>query len=466
MNLLEISLSFVFGCTLSYLFFRSRKGLTQSLQDKTLRSLEEENRELKALIEEHSFKANRLEKQLIQKEESLNGELKLREQKLRFVEEKLALAELQFQNQLKGQEEMIKKSSAHFENLANKIFEEKSTRFADQNMTNLNLLLSPLKEKLKDFEKKVEDAYSSERSERGVLRGEISKLIELNHVMSREAENLTKALKGENKTQGNWGELILENILERSGLRKNEEYIIQGTDMDLRGSDGGILKPDVVVRLPENKHLVVDAKMTLNAYEAYSSATTEEEKALQSKLFLDSLKRHIEGLSGKQYHLADNLISPDFVMLFMPLEPAFALAFQLHPEIFQEAWDKNIAIVSPTTLLTSLRTAATLWKQDRQQKNALSIAKRGGALYDKFVGFVKDLEELGAQLEETQRSYHTMMGKLHKGKGNLISQVETLKKLGAKAEKALPQNLVEEATDNTDSEEKSEDVMIEGSGLR
>jgi DNA recombination protein RmuC len=332
-------------------------------------------------------------------------------------------------------ENLKKQVVLQFENLAQKIFEEKSTRFSDQNHKQLSTLLDPLKERIKDFEKKVDDTYSQERFERGHLKGEISKLIELNQTMSKEAQNLVLALKGENKTQGNWGEFILENILERSGLRKGEEYFTQET---LRGSDGEILRPDVIVQLPDNKHLIVDSKMTLIAYEGYCSATDQMTKDKFALQHVESLKRHISELSDKKYHLSEKIISPDFVMLFMPIEPAFALAFQLKPEIFEQAWSKNIAIVSPTTLLATLRTVASLWKQERQQKNALEIAKRGGELYDKFAGIVKDLESLGERINTVQKTHSEIMGKISNGRGNLISQVEKLKELGAKAEKSLP----------------------------
>ncbi|KYG63275.1 DNA recombination protein RmuC [Bdellovibrio bacteriovorus] len=339
----------------------------------------------------------------------------------------------------KQQEALAERMNTQFEVMAQKIFEEKSAKFTDQNHKNIASVLEPLKERIKDFEKKVEETYSTERSERGMLRGELSKLMELNKVMSAETQNLTKALKGEVKTQGNWGELILENILERSGLRKGEEYIIQGTDLDLRGEDGQILRPDVIVSLPDEKHLIVDSKMTLIAYEQYSSAETPEDLERAGKLHVESLKKHIDGLSEKKYHAADKLISPDFVILFMPLEPAFALAFKLKPELFQYAWERNVAIVSPTTLLATLRTVAALWKQDRQEKNALEIAKRGGLLYEKFAGLLKDLQNLGEKLSAAQKAHEDVIKKVSEGRGNLIDQVEDLKRLGAKTEKSLPQ---------------------------
>ncbi|MEK2644186.1 DNA recombination protein RmuC [Bdellovibrio sp. BCCA] len=339
----------------------------------------------------------------------------------------------------KQQEELANRMNVQFEVVAQKIFEEKSAKFTDQNHKNIASVLEPLKERIKDFEKKVEETYSTERSERGVLRGELTKLMELNKVMSAETQNLTKALKGEVKTQGNWGELILENILERSGLRKGDEYIIQGTDMDLRGEDGQILRPDVIVNLPDEKHLIVDSKMTLIAYEQYTSAEIPEDQERAGKLHVESLKKHIDGLSEKKYHAADKLISPDFVILFMPLEPAFALAFKLKPELFQYAWERNVAIVSPTTLLATLRTVAALWKQDRQEKNALEIAKRGGLLYEKFAGLLKDLQNLGEKLGAAQKAHEEVIKKVSEGRGNLIDQVEDLKRLGAKTEKSLPQ---------------------------
>lgn len=326
--------------------------------------------------------------------------------------------------------------SLQFQNLAQKIFDDKSTKFSDQNYKQISTLLDPLKERIKDFEKKVEDTYSQERSERGHLRGEISKLIELNQTMSKDAQNLVLALKGENKTQGNWGELILENILERSGLRKGEEYFTQET---VRGSEGEMLRPDVIVRLPDGKHLVVDSKMTLVAYENYCSAEDAAIKEKAAAQHVESLKRHVQELSDKKYHLAENIISPDFVMLFMPIEPAFALAFQQKPELFDQAWSKNIAIVSPTTLLATLRTVASLWKQDRQQKNALDIAKRGGELYDKFVAVVNDMDSLGKKIKSVSETHEQIVSRMSSGRGNLISQVEKLKELGAKAEKSLPQ---------------------------
>ncbi|MEK6772532.1 MAG: DNA recombination protein RmuC [Bdellovibrionota bacterium] len=363
------------------------------------------------------------------------------------IRQKASLSQIEFyQKQLSEQErkekDLTQKISQQFENLANRIFDEKTTKFSDLSQKSLAILLDPLREKLKDFEQKVENTYSQERAERGVLRGELGKLLELNQIMSKEANNLTRALKGESKTQGHWGELILDNILERSGLRKNEEYTVQGIDMDLKNEEGLRQQPDVIVHLPGNKHIIVDSKVSLKAFEASISASTAEEKEKQAKAHIRSLEEHIQSLSQKKYHLLSTLVSPDFVILFMPLEPAFALAFQYKPDIFSQAWEKNIAIVSPTTLLTTLRTVSALWKQERQQKNALEIARRGGLLYEKFAGLVKDFNDMGQKIESSLQAHTEIKKKLSEGRGNLMTQVEDLKELGAKTERTMP-DLVE-----------------------
>lgn len=337
------------------------------------------------------------------------------------------------------------KLSERFELMAARIFEERSEKITDQSQKNLNLLLEPFKERLKDFEKKVEETYATERSERGTLKGELNKLMDLNLKMSSEAENLTKALKGDNKSMGNWGEMILENILQRSGLRKDEEYVLQSVDMGLRNDEGQVIRPDVIVNLPDGKHIIVDSKVSLTAYESYASAETLTVQEQFGKSHIESLKRHIDGLATKKYYSAEQLISPDFVILFMPVEPAFSLAFKLKPDLLQYAWDKNIALVSPTTLLTTLRTVAALWKTERQERNALDIAKRGGQLYDKFASLVEDLEDFGKKVEALQKSHVALMGKVSQGNGNLIRQVEMLKELGAKAEKRIPQSILSQS---------------------
>jgi DNA recombination protein RmuC len=280
--------------------------------------------------------------------------------------------------------------------------------------------------------------------EKGTLKGELNKLMELNLRMSTDADNLTRALKGDNKTQGNWGEMILENILDSCGLRKGEEYTVQGTDMSsLKNDEGQIIRPDVIINLPEGKHLIVDSKVSLVGYDGYCQAEDPAAKERLAKAHVDSLRAHIKGLSAKKYYSADQLISPDFVMMFLPIEPAFALAFRVDPTLFQDAWERRVALVSPTTLLTTLKTVATIWKHERQEKNALEIAKRGGALYDKFVSFVAELEGIGRKVDDLKKTHDGVMGKLSTAPGNLVRQVEMLRELGAKTEKQLPQNLLE-----------------------
>lgn len=351
--------------------------------------------------------------------------------------ESLKVKAANLEGQKKDYETLSTQMTEKFESLASKIFEDKSTKFSDQNLRSLTTLLEPFKERLKDFEKRVEETYSSERAERGTLRGEINKLFDLNIKMSTEAENLTRALKGDNKLMGNWGEMILENILEKSGLRRNEEYTVQGSELGLKNDSGKDIRPDVIVHLPDGKHIIIDSKVSMLAYEEYVQAAPEKQEGF-AKAHVESLKQHINGLSAKKYHSADGLITPDFVILFMPIEPAFALAFKHKPDLLQFAWEKNVALVSPTTLLTTLRTVAAIWKQERQERNALDIAKRGGALYDKFVGLVEDLDQLGQKIEGMQKAHTTVMSKLNSGPGNLIRQVEMLQELGAKAEKKMP----------------------------
>ena len=318
--------------------------------------------------------------------------------------------------------------------LGARLGEQRGQQWAQSSQMQLQSLLEPFKERLRDFEKKVEDVYSFERTERGSLKGEISKLLEMNVKMNQETQSLSRALRGDVKVQGTWGEILLENILEKSGLRKDEEYFVQKTSQNM---DGSIIRPDVVVKLPEGKHLIVDSKVSLKAFDMHTQAESDEEKIQTARSHVESLKKHIDSLAAKKYSTATDLVSPDFVLLFMPLEPAFSLVFKTRPELFQYAWDQNVALVSPTTLLATLRTVGTLWKHERQQKNALEIAKRGGALYDKFAGFVKDLEMVGDRLQSAQKSYESAFAKLSQGPGNLISQTEKLKDLGAKAEKKL-----------------------------
>lgn len=337
--------------------------------------------------------------------------------------------------------------SDQFKNLANEILEEKSKRFAEQNQKNLDTLLKPLQEKLTDFRKQVDDTYQSEARERFALKQEVEKLAGLNLKMTDETKALTNALKGESKTQGDWGELVLETILENSGLRKGEEYLVQDSHTI---DDGSRLQPDVVIRLPESKHLVIDSKVSITAYTRYMQADDDATKTAELNSHVLSIKQHIQGLSAKNYQDLYGVGSIDFVLMFIPIEPAFLAAMRHAPDIYQEALKRNIVMVCPSTLLATVRTVAHLWRQEHQNRNAQEIARQCAVLYDKFVGFVEDLDKVGQRLDQAQVSYGDAIGKLKTGRGNLIRTAENVKKLGVKPNKSLPTKLTDVADDELD----------------
>jgi DNA recombination protein RmuC len=326
-----------------------------------------------------------------------------------------------------------------FENVAEKLLKEKSKEFIDINRNNLDMILNPLKENLKAFEDKVEKVYNMEAAERNTLKGVITQLMDLNKQISDEAQNLTKALKGDNKKQGNWGEVILERVLERSGLVRDQEYRIQAA---MQTTDGTRYQPDVIIDLPDEKHLVIDSKVSLIAYERLVNADTEEDRKLFAKAHIESIRNHIGGLSSKKYHDLYKINSPDFVLLFVPIESSFSIAVQLDGELFNYAWDKKVVIVSPSTLLATLRTIASMWKQERQNRNVLEIARLSGDMYDKFVGFLGDMDSIGKNITYTQNAYNSAINKLSDGRGNLTTTAEKIKKLGAKADKQIDQKFI------------------------
>lgn len=338
--------------------------------------------------------------------------------------------------------ELQQKSRLEFEMIANKILEEKTSKFTEQNKTNLDLLLTPLKDNIKAFEEKVEKVYKAESDERNTLKGVISQLMVQSKQIQEDANNLTKALKGDSKKQGNWGEVILERVLERSGLIKDREYRIQAS---LSGADGSRLQPDVLIDLPDDKHIVVDSKVSLVAYERFVSADTDEERESQLKQHIFSIKAHIQGLSGKNYHDLYQINSPDFVLLFIPIESSFGLAVQSDAELFNYAWDRKVVIVSPSTLLATLRTIASIWKQERQNRNVLEIARLSGSMYDKFVGFLSDMDAIGRNIRQSQDAYDKAVNKLSTGAGNLSSTSEKIKKLGAKTNKQIDRKFLDPA---------------------
>jgi DNA recombination protein RmuC len=335
--------------------------------------------------------------------------------------------------------------SDQFKNLANEILEDKSKRFTEQNQINLGALLDPLKLRISEFQSKIEDTYVKEGKERTALGEQVRQLMELNNQLSEDAKNLTRALRGSSKTQGNWGELVLERVLEASGLRKGEEYVVQSSHSR---EDGTRAVPDVVIHLPESRSLVIDAKVSLVAYEEFAISEVEPDRVAASKRHIESVKNHIRGLSEKNYHTLYGLKSLDFVLLFVPIEPAFMLAVTSDRDLFMDAWKRNVLLVSPSTLLFVVRTVAHLWRQEAQTRNAQEIAKRGAELYDKFVGFVEDMNSLGTRLRQAQAEYDGAYGKLASGRGNLIGQAEKLRTLGVKPSKSLLPVVVENALDD------------------
>lgn len=339
-------------------------------------------------------------------------------------------------------ERLQEKFTKEFENLANKIMEEKSQKFTEQNKENMKNILSPLQEKIHLFEKKVEDTHRESIDYHAALRQQILGLREMNEQMSRETVNLTKALKGDAKMQGNWGELVLERVLEKSGLEKDREYFMQQA---FTNDEGQRVFPDVVINLPDGKKMIVDSKVSLTAYEKYSNEEDDLLKSSHLKEHVNSIRRHVEQLGEKNYHDLYQMESPDFVLLFIPIEPAFALALAEDATLYNRAFEKNIVIVTPSTLLATLRTIDSMWTNQKQQENAVEIARQAGALYDKFHGLLSDLIVVGKRLEDAKSGYSDAMNKLTDGKGNLITSVEKLKKMGAKAKKALPENILKRA---------------------
>lgn len=353
--------------------------------------------------------------------------------------EKTAVEDL-LQTQKKDLEALEQRFQTQFENLAGKILKQNTVDFSQTQQKNMTDLLSPLKEKIATFEKKVEETYEKGLKDQTDLRAELKKLYELNSKISTEANNLTKALKADVKQQGNWGELVLERILDRSGLTKGVEY---ERETVTNNEAGKRIRTDVVIKLPENKHLIIDSKVSLIAYEKAVNTEDESEKNHYLKEHVNSIKQHIKGLATKHYQSSPTFDTPDFVLLFIPVESSFALAVQQDNELFNIAWDNKIVIVSPSTLLATLRTVSSIWKQEQQTQNVQEIARQGGALYDKFVNFYTDLEKVGKKMNEAQDAYKESMKKLYEGSGNLVRRAEKLRNLGASSKKELPQNLLE-----------------------
>jgi len=347
---------------------------------------------------------------------------------------------IKIEEQIKEIEKVQEKFNLEFKNLANQILEEKTQKFTEQNQKNLEQILNPLGEKIKEFTKKVEETYVEETKQRFSLKEEIKRLSESNQRISQEAENLAKALKGETKTQGDWGEMILESILEKSGLVKGREYFVQQSYTD---DSGNRLRPDVVVSYPGGRNIIIDSKVSLTAYEKYVNSTNEEEQNIAIREHLISVKRHVDELANKKYDNIVDLKSLDFVMMFLPVEPAYLLAIQTDSNLWSYAYEKRVLLISPSNLIAALKMIESMWRQEYQNRHAEEIARQSGELYDKFVALIQDLINIGKKINEAQDTYQTAMKKISEGRGNLISKVENIKKLGAKATKSIPQNILD-----------------------
>ena len=408
----------------------------QSRLEERIHQLHQNNQQIakeKGELQEELKFIQREKEHLITKNTSLEEQLKNLKEKL--DENKTEIENLQ------------EKFTKEFENLANKILEEKSTKFTNQNKENIKNILEPLEKKIQSFEKKVTDSDEKRAGFQSALKTQLENLKQMNQQMSKETINLTKALKGDSKSQGNWGELVLERVLEKSGLEKDREYFVQQSFVQ----DGGRrVLPDVVIHLPDHKKMIIDSKVSLTAYEQYINEDDENIRSTHLKEHLNSLKRHIEQLSEKKYEDLYEIESPDFVLLFVPIETAFSVATNEDTSIYNRAFEKNIVIVTPSTLLATLRTIDTMWTNEKQQRNAIEIARQAGALYDKFNGLLQDLIAVGKRIDDSKKEYSNAMNKLVEGRGNLITSVEKLKKMGAKAKKALPENILDRANENDD----------------
>jgi DNA recombination protein RmuC len=440
--LLVFIIALAIGVFIGKLIFSARfQSEKISLEEKLIASTNQLNQQKEQFLIEKVTSEKQLEFSQTEKESIRNEKDSLAIQ--------LSKKEVDFENlwqrnkeQKEEVEKLQEKFTKEFENLANKILDEKSNKFTEQNKENMKNILSPLQEKIQLFEKRVDDTHKESIDYHAALRQQILGLREMNIQMSKETLNLTKALKGDSKMQGNWGELILERVLEKSGLEKDREYFVQQSHTT---PNGNRVFPDVVINLPDGKKMIVDSKVSLTAYEKYINEEEDNLKIIFLKEHVSSIKRHVEQLGDKNYHDLYQIESPDFVLLFIPIEPAFALALNEDTTLYNKAFEKNIVIVTPATLLATLRTIDSMWTNQKQQENAFEIARQAGALYDKFEGFVADLIKIGKKIDESKVEYQGAMNKLVDGSGNLIKRVENLKKMGAKTQKSLPENILSRA---------------------
>ena len=460
MEILYPILAFIFGAVLAYFIVKS-SSISRKIYDELQQNFSQKEAEFNKILAEISAE-NKSQNQKIAEQQELNfkqnteiKELQNDKNQLIGLKSQLSAQNENLQKLLDSQKEEITKmqevAKTEFQNLANKILEEKTLKFTEQNQQNLKNILNPLQEKITDFEKKVENTHKESIDYHAALRQQIIGLKDLNVQMSKETVNLTKALKGDSKIQGNWGELVLERVLEKSGLEKGREYEIQKSFVT---EEGNRVQPDVVINLPDGKKMIVDSKVSLTAYEKYINEDEEEQKSAFLKEHVNSLKRHVEQLGNKNYQHLYEMESPDFVLLFIPIEPAFAIALNEDTQLYNKAFEKNIVIVTPSTLLATLRTIDSMWTNQKQQDNAIEIARQAGALYDKFEGFVTDLVKIGKKMDEAKTEYEGAMNKLVDGKGNLITSVEKLKIMGAKAKKSLPDAIINRANTSLENLEE------------
>jgi DNA recombination protein RmuC len=441
MEIIYLIVGLAVGFVIAYFFFKSKKTISideaNKLNDQ-INSLKVEAGTLKErirLLEDDKSSLNSDLKSEREKSEKLNSENSSLKSDYANLQAKLS-------EQKSEIEKLQEKFTKEFQNLANKILDDNSKKFSEQNKEKLSEILNPLKEKISDFERKVEETNKESIKGHASLKEQLQMLKEMNQQVTQEAKNLTTALKGQSKTQGNWGEFILESILEKSGLVKGREYVVQES---LTAESGKRFQPDVIINLPENKSIVIDSKVSLVAYERFFSTEEKEEKERALKEHITSIRAHVKNLNSKGYQDLYQLHTLDFVIMFIPIESALALAVQNDPNLSTEAFEQRILILSPSILLAALKIFSSIWQQEKQNQNALDIAKQSGALYDKFVGFIEDLKLVGDRMDQAKTSYVSAMSKLVDGSGNLVGRVEKIKKLGAKASKSLPPNILNRA---------------------
>ena len=441
MEIIYLIVGLAIGVVIAFLFFKSKKTIPIEEANK----LNEQINSLKVEAGKFSERIKLLDDDKLSLQSDLKSERE-KSEKLNSENSSLKSDYTNLQTKLSEQkdevEKLQEKFTKEFENLANRIFEEKGNKFTEQNKQKLSEILNPLREQINKFEQKVEDTNKESIKGHASLKEQLQMLKEMNQQITQEAKNLTTALKGQSKTQGNWGEFILESILEKSGLVKGREYVVQES---ITAESGRRFQPDVIINLPENKSIIIDSKVSLVGYEKFVSSDDENDKQLGLREHINSIRSHIKNLSGKNYQNLYQLESLDFVLMFMPIEPAFAYAVQSDPSIFSDAFEQNIVIVSPSTLLATLRTISSIWRQESQNKNALEIARQSGEMLDKFASFVDDLISIGKGLVTTKDNYDKAMNKLSEGRGNLINRSEKIKKLGTKASKSLPPGILNRA---------------------